>query len=431
MARQLYRSRWFLWFHFTVVGLLLAVLGGCVQQGPNLTPIEGQADSQRFKGFSAEAGFDSFVDCTQTWVWLFATEGSDQASPGPGTTDAFVDIAIDRYDVCLGEPLTSAYGFAPLDTGALRFQGNLNAASLVTTVEVYDWVTDSSFEVAVDVTWKGGGGLTREKFHQQYSSDGYRVNLRYQGVFRQAQANGSVSDGSTEFTPRPSAWAWLAEVSQGMVTVQQGGRSRLPVIDFFFADPAVVDQGDAVTLSWQVDSKSPTTLTLEPEVGDVSGLTSVTVTPDATTEYLLTATNRHGSASAYALVLVVVPDELEVNDTPELATPIALDFVSPELTVTPGDVDWFAFELTAPGTVIADIDAVVLGSALDSVLGLFDSALGEIAINDDDFDSFDSRLEVALPAGSYLLAVSGFADFGFAGDHHQNGFYYLDVSFSP
>jgi hypothetical protein len=125
----------------------------------------------------------------------------------------------------------------------------------------------------------------------------------------------------------------------------------------------------------------------------------------------------------------VDPDQFEPNDNPGEAT--ALDFSHElALTITPGDVDWFTFSLSEAATVIADIDAEVLGSPLDSVLGLFDADLNQIAVNDD-FDGSDAYLEVRLEPGSYYLAVSGYDDFGFSGNHWREGFYSLKVAAIP
>jgi hypothetical protein len=125
------------------------------------------------------------------------------------------------------------------------------------------------------------------------------------------------------------------------------------------------------------------------------------------------------------------------SDSPGWATPVALDYASSGLTITAGDVDWFTFSLTEATTIIADIDAQVRGSFLDSALGLFDDQLNQIAYNDivcnddDSFCSLDAYLEVHLEPGSYYLAVSGYPDYDFTGAHAQSGFYFLKATASP
>ena len=71
-----------------------------------------------------------------------------------------------------------------------------------------------------------------------------------------------------------------------------------------------------------------------------------------------------------------------------------------------GDPDYYSFSGAAGDTIVANIDAQTIGSALDSVLYLYDTnGFTELAINDD-FDGFDSRIVYTLPAaGTYYLMV--------------------------
>jgi hypothetical protein len=105
----------------------------------------------------------------------------------------------------------------------------------------------------------------------------YPLDMRFSVV--------AVADGATF-----SGWTtWIA--------------GQPPVINSFTADPQAIDEGSSSTLSWstsgQVDS-----LTISPEVGDVTGQTSVTVSPAQTTTYVLTASNNAGSATAEVTVVV-------------------------------------------------------------------------------------------------------------------------------
>jgi hypothetical protein len=77
----------------------------------------------------------------------------------------------------------------------------------------------------------------------------------------------------------------------------------VPTISSFTAVPAALDAGGGTsTLAWTVlDADS---LSLQPGVGNVSGLTSWHVSPTATTAYTLTAYNAFGSKSASVTVSV-------------------------------------------------------------------------------------------------------------------------------
>lgn len=125
--------------------------------------------------------------------------------------------------------------------------------------------------------------------------------------------------------------------------------------------------------------------------------------------------------------IVGPPDQYEPNDSLTEATPITLDFVSPELAITPSDDDYFVFSLGETRTVTADVDASEIGSTLDPMLGLFDASGNTIEINDD-YHGLDSWIERTLDAGTYYLAVTGCCGFG---SHGQNGFYVLNVTATP
>src|SRR5215469_14359820 len=70
-----------------------------------------------------------------------------------------------------------------------------------------------------------------------------------------------------------------------------------PAIASFTANPATIGSGQSSTLAWNVVGTT-TSLTIDNGVGDVTGKTSVSVSPTATTTYTLTATNTQGSLTA-------------------------------------------------------------------------------------------------------------------------------------
>lgn len=71
----------------------------------------------------------------------------------------------------------------------------------------------------------------------------------------------------------------------------------------FEINPAAVEAGDEVTLSWKVAGTPPVTLWLEP-VGDVSGKTSVTIEPTRNIPVALEARNAEGTDRARGEVVV-------------------------------------------------------------------------------------------------------------------------------
>lgn len=72
------------------------------------------------------------------------------------------------------------------------------------------------------------------------------------------------------------------------------------------------------------------------------------------------------------------------------------------------DVDMVRVDLSRGTTVVANANALTIGSTLDSYLRVFDSLGNELAANDNRFGSTDSRITFTAPAdGSYYFAVSG------------------------
>ncbi|MDB9421097.1 Ig-like domain-containing protein [Microcystis aeruginosa CS-563/04] len=119
--------------------------------------------------------------------------------------------------------------------------------------------------------------------------------------------------------------------------------------------------------------------------------------------YTLTVTN-NGSATATGVIL-----------TEQLPSTVDVISFSSNLPEQPSNlVDIIKFELDAGERVILDLDAQELGSPLDSVLRLFDSAWNELAENDIDFGTpfpLDSYIDfTASVSGTYCVGVSGWSN---------------------
>ncbi|MBK5294142.1 MAG: OmpA family protein [Acidobacteriia bacterium] len=83
-----------------------------------------------------------------------------------------------------------------------------------------------------------------------------------------------------------------------VVTVQTGPK---PSVISFSATPVEIVAGDPSTLAWQVQNADEVTIT---SLGTVQASGSVPVTPNTTTTYTLTATNKFGTATSTATVVV-------------------------------------------------------------------------------------------------------------------------------
>lgn len=114
----------------------------------------------------------------------------------------------------------------------------------------------------------------------------------------------------------------------------------------------------------------------------------------------------------------------EPNDTLTDATPTSLRLgsfgavsfsgaIGDRPDVNGLDVDLFEIQLEEGDRLIADIDADVVGTGLDSILQLFNASGEEVDVNHD-FDGFDSLIDfTAVESDTYFVGVSGFSNFDY------------------
>jgi len=173
-----------------------------------------------FKGQFAEAAFDSLdaSGCVETFVFVEGVNGTVKETGHP-TVSSMAVITIDQFDFCTGIETLFAQGEATLAAGEFQIDKMLATATLNATIEVSDFVSGTSFPVDVSVGWTGVGATTTQKDHFQIKGPGFKVNSRFMGTFRDATASGTVSDGTTNFTPEPAFFADMGSVKQGEVDI--------------------------------------------------------------------------------------------------------------------------------------------------------------------------------------------------------------------
>ena len=155
--------------------------------------ITASADVSKFKGHGAYAYFKSTDGCIQTIVMIELGEESLQY------------IELSRVDTCLDQTLFTAYGNKVLSKSELKYTGNLKSAELATTVNVYDTFSRSSFDVFIDIAWRGTGEILVLQNHNNYEPwPGCQVTVQSKEKYRDSQVTGTVSDGATNFTPDPA-----------------------------------------------------------------------------------------------------------------------------------------------------------------------------------------------------------------------------------
>jgi hypothetical protein len=111
---------------------------------------------------------------------------------------------------------------APLTPSAFLVTQPLTSASLNTTIDVYDNISSTSIPVAIDVSWTGTAGTVSGTSTLRQIGPGFVFTEHTVGSSRNAIATGTISDGTTDFTPEPSQFANIDSDKQGWVQITHG-----------------------------------------------------------------------------------------------------------------------------------------------------------------------------------------------------------------
>ena len=108
----------------------------------------------------------------------------------------------------------------------------------------------------------------------------------------------TAGEGSTSVSPTETTTYSLTAISGGNTNVRSLTiiSGEAPTISSFTASAGLIQDGSSVDLTWSVVGAS--SLTLDPGTTNVTGTTTINVTPTGTTTYTLTATNSFGSSTA-------------------------------------------------------------------------------------------------------------------------------------
>ena len=172
-----------------------------------------------FNGQSALAAFETIdaSGCIETRVGVIAVDGSIKVDGQPPIASE-TSVVIDVTDVCTGDTLVAASGSATLGTGDFVMR-KLDSATLGGSIEVFDKTSGTTFAVHLALSWTGVGDVTRTKDQFQIIEAGFVLNSQSDASSRAATASGTVSAGTTNFTPAAAASASVADVRSGEVSV--------------------------------------------------------------------------------------------------------------------------------------------------------------------------------------------------------------------
>jgi hypothetical protein len=175
------------------------------------------ADVYKFKGYSASSYFYSIDDsgCIATGGTVFVFENISHSPPGPGGYETDVLIDFFQQDICTGTLLMSASNRAPAEIIEFDVAGNLDSVTLQAIVPMFDYGNNIAFDLTVDLTWTGTSSIGHQNSQYKETFEGCHYSLKNNSAFRYAEASGTVSDGTMNFTPQPSI--------QGTIFLAKGG----------------------------------------------------------------------------------------------------------------------------------------------------------------------------------------------------------------
>lgn len=174
---------------------------------------------------SASASFSTDIGGVQTSTFVSA---SDHTFTGPEGTFEGSSVWVDVFQFDPGNPrnprddkFRGFFGYAELTPNQFQILGNLDSATLSAVVNVCEFTfkdgkgrqpppQPSCFDVTVDLSWAGTGVVQTFSGKSNSRFDGCKVHSTFTDSFRSASAAGTVSDGTTNFTPNPSDFADLS-----------------------------------------------------------------------------------------------------------------------------------------------------------------------------------------------------------------------------
>ncbi len=169
---------------------------------PRAHAASGTTFVSRFHGLSAQADFDNLSPdgCIDTFVFVDGFQNTFNKQTISGA-----DVFIGQFDSCTNTQLLGASGFT--DNPNFQIDKKLLSASLSATISVTDFVSGSTFNVAVSVAWTSTSAIGHEIQTFHFHTKGFTENGHFNADFRDANASGTVSDETTNFTPSPSVFA--------------------------------------------------------------------------------------------------------------------------------------------------------------------------------------------------------------------------------
>jgi hypothetical protein len=198
-----------------LVLLLFLVAFAFTTSAPRAHAASGNTIVFKLHGLSAFANFDSLVSpgsCVHNEVHVDAFQNTIQKQTTSGA-----NIFIGQMDWCTGKQFLFASG--SVSNVNFQIDQKLLSASLNTIIDVFDNVSNTTFPVSVNLTWTSTSAIGHENSTFHYHTQGLTENSHVNADFRDATASGTVSDGTTNFTPSPPFLAQIMSAKHFDVTI--------------------------------------------------------------------------------------------------------------------------------------------------------------------------------------------------------------------
>ena len=175
---------------------------------PDMARAKTTIVSFAFKGVRASSLFesDSPDGCIHRVTQVFLTEARGEDSTSGRFSGPVADVYAGALDSCAAKSLYFEFGEVVLSPDQFTIDHTLASASLKVTVPVKDQVSGTTINLDVDLTWIANTAPETMKLVQTVVFfDGTKELDRSFSTFREATVSGTVSDGTTNFTPDPAS----------------------------------------------------------------------------------------------------------------------------------------------------------------------------------------------------------------------------------
>ena len=336
------------------------------------------------------------------YTFVVTKQDGTNFNPGASDTDGLDGSNLYGIDIPMFEATDQPGGANPGDTAVIHVFRNGEELNVTSPANGSITVGDAGMTQEINLTVESPQTTpTRYQLTASVSGGNGSVSPRT-GTYDEGTRVGLIARPNSGY--RVASWSGTdndrSVSSTNTVTMNSDKRVTVtfsllpPIIERFTASPNTISPGESTTLSWSISGAVSATIDNDVGAVDASG-GSISVLPDATTIYTLTATNSGGSVRASLSVTVEevqpqypIADAGPDQDASEGATVTlsGLNSTDPD-----GSIVFFYWEQTGGGLVdLADQSAPEISFTSPDVGVDGETLVFKLTvIDDDDLESFD------------------------------------------